>query len=264
MREDFHMVPEVAELFRGHGIDQAGIWLGDPPGGSVDAMRMVRIALSLDETHDVWKVDLEGKGYYLKRRWEEPAGSLLRMLFFGRKPVSSPIREVMLAARLKEAGFAVMEPVAWGEWRRRGLPAKGFLLSREIPGRPVETIHAEGDAACRRDLLFRLGCLTGRLHVAGFFQHVRLKDLIETEGGELVLIDREAAKPWPRKFSWSLAVVCLARTLRRTMRDGHRFAAGEASAFFRGYTGEVKGRSGLTAKEIRRSAMKRIRRELGG
>ncbi|WAC20199.1 hypothetical protein OVA24_02245 [Luteolibacter sp. SL250] len=264
MREVFNMVPEVAELFRAHGIDHGGVWLGDPPGASVEALEMVRIALSLDETHDVWRVTLGGKGYYLKRRWEESPGSLLRMLCYGKKPVSSPIREIMLATRLKEAGFAVMEPVAWGEWRRRGLPAKGFLLTREIVGTPVEKVHTDGDAACRRDLLFRLGRLTGRLHIAGFFQHVRLKDLIETEGGELVLIDREAAKPWPRKFSWPQAVVCLSRTLRRTMRDGHRFSAGEGSAFFRGYAGEVKGRSGLTPKEIRRSAMKGIRLELGG
>lgn len=265
MKADFQIVPGVAELFRQYGVDTAQIWLNDPPGfpanDKPEGVEFERHSLAADGKHDVWIVKLGEERYYLKRRWDEPRDSLLRMLFFGRKPVSAPVREVILAESLKKAGFAVMEPVAWGEWRQRGLPLRGFVLSKEILGSPVEVIHAEGDKDSRRQLLYRMGRLTGRLHTAGFFQHVRLKDLIESELGELVIIDREAAKPWKRKFSRAAAMTALARTLRRTMRDGHRLGQGEAGAFFRGYCEEAQESFGGTPREIRSSVLRRIRQE---
>lgn len=264
MRSYFYMTPGVSALLAGHGLDSADRWLAETPGLPSDAAAFERISLSQDGTHDVWRVVLGNERFYLKRRWNEKPGSLLRMLFFGRRSVSGPLREAKLAGILRDAGFAVMEPVAYGEQRGNFLPVRGFLLTREIHGRAVEILHNEGGDRERADLLFRLGKLTGRLHAAGFFQHVRLKDLIEAETGELFLIDRETTKPWRRKFSLKTSVTNIARALRRTMRDGHRLGIAEAGAFFRGYCPEIRHLAALPPREIRRLVMCAVRSELKG
>lgn len=254
MSTTFHIEPEVKELFRSHGVDHPSAWLDGQPGKPVSA----------DKSHDVRRVTLGGETFYLKRRWSESRGSLIGMIFFGRRPASGPVREAALAIQLRTAGFSAMEPVAWGEKRRWGLPVKGFSVIRAVAGESVENAYAQADEASRRRLLAQAGELTGKLHSAGFFHHVRLKDLILSPAGELVLIDRESGRPWKRRFSLGTALTALARTVRRTLRDGHRFGGGEAGAFFRGYHLRAEGCLALTPKEFRRKAMRRIRAELKG
>jgi len=205
--------------------------------------------------------------YYLKRLGRESALLALRMVLFGRRPRSGPLRELELLKRLRSAGFAAMEAVAWGEQSRCGLPLGGFLVVREVPGDDVARLFRQATGGERRRLMFSVGNLIGRLHAAGFYHPVRFKDLIQRAAcdgrdGELVLIDRETSKPWPSIFSQRSCLRSLARTARRTLRDGHRPGAGSVSAFLHGYARGVADRWPVTAQQLIVSAAQALRYEI--
>lgn len=249
----FHIEPECAGLFRQHGLADFTSWMGGDVGEMV----------SRGAGREVRRLKLGGETFFLKKRWGERAGRLLGMLLSGSRPLSGPLRELRLVHALRGEGFAVMEPLAWGESRSAGMPKEGFLVVRGIPGRPLEAVYDETSGKARLALMERVGELSGRLHAKGFFHHLRLKDLIETPDGVLTIIDRESGQPWARRFSTRIAMTALARTARRTLRDGHVIGPGAASAFFRGYRQGVAGRWRTDSKELGRLAVARIRKELG-
>lgn len=154
-----------------------------------------------------------------------------------------------------------MEPVAWGERRQLGLPACGFLVVREVAGQEVAELFDQADGWEKRVLMEDAGRLIGRLHAKGFFHPVRLKDLIHTEGG-MVLIDRETSKPRRSLFLKKKCLVSLARAVRRTVRDGHRIGAESAWAFLRGYRQGVVSRWKVPSIELSRLVFGAVRKEI--
>lgn len=246
--------PECLDLFRQQDLDHFSAWMTGDIGEVV----------SKTPTSEVRRVKLDREEFFVKRRSGESAWRLLGMLMFGRRPMSGPIRELHLVNSLADAGFAVMEPVAWGESRVVGIPKEGFLVVRRIPGRSFAEIYDEGSERERRVMMERLGELLGRLHGKGFFHHLRLKDLIETPDGCLTIIDRESGRPWARRFSIRNAMTSLARTARRTLRDGHSVGAGAVAAFLSGYRNGIRPRWQVTRRELGRLAIARFRAEMRG
>lgn len=147
----------------------------------------------------------------------------IRMLLQGRYPESSPMREKRLLLLMKKEGFSVMDVVAWGEERKFGFPLSGFLIAQKVHGDEVAKTYNSLNAE-KKALLFRtVGSLLGNLHCAGFFQQVRLTDLIsryEKNDSQffLTLIDRETGKPWKAFFTKQKCINAMARSLRRTKR----------------------------------------------
>jgi hypothetical protein len=158
--------------------------------------------------------------------------------------------------------------VAFGEKRFFGWPMGGFLLVEEVRGMEVADFHKFCSPPDRKKLFRSLGEYLGRLHSAGFFQPVRLKDLFLNHDphrtgkqSSFVLIDRETSKPWPAKFSRHRALQALARATRRTLRDGHTIGHGEARAFCRGYHRALGSLLDLSSKTLLKELFLTLRRE---
>lgn len=259
MKSEVHITPGWEEFFRPQGLAAAEGWLEETPHVPAD-WSCRRVSANL--THDIWKVAAGNEVFFLKRRWGESRGGLLRMVARGRRPLSGPVREAVLADLLRAEGFAAMEPVICGEIRAGGFPKKGFNLCREVRGTPLDEVHAAAGGVVRERILRRLGTLTGRLHATGFFQNVRLKDVMVTPEQEWVLIDRETIRPWCARFSLGEAVRVLAKTARQVLRDGSDFEPSEIVAFFQGYSREIVKNTDRSVREIRRIAMGKILREV--
>jgi hypothetical protein len=165
MNTQFHIAPECLGLFEAHGLAEFSAWMRGGPGELVS-----ETALS-----DVRRLSVGGQEFYLKRRSGEPVLKLLLPLVFGRRPMSGPIRELHLVNALAGEGFAVMEPVAWGESTIAGIPQEGFLVVSSIPGRSFADVYDDGCGANRLAMMNRLGELLGRLHARGFFQHFEIQ-----------------------------------------------------------------------------------------
>ncbi len=209
-----------------------------------------------------FKISLQGqtRTFYLKRLAREPFMKLAQMLLFGYLPRSGPMREQLLLSRLNRAGFATMKTVAYGERRRLGWPVAGFLLVEEVQGQDLAEYYQDCSPAMRVQLLSALGEFFGRLHGAGFFQPVRLKDIFlrgtfgdPCSGYEFVLIDRETSKPGSSAFNWKRALDAVARTVRRTVRDGYILGRSEIRSFCRGYHRALGTVCDSTAVALRKS-----------
>lgn len=259
MPDSFHINPEFEPLFQANGL------------ASFDALMHGAVGEMVSCPHDRRKLyrftlaDGEGppRRFYLKRMSGEPFIWLLKALFLGHRPHCGPLRELHMLTALDRAGFAVMQPVAWGESRRTGMPTGGFLVVSEVRGRDVADLAATLPPREKLALFREVGNLIGRLHASGFFQPVRLKDLIfEEPPGRLVMIDRETSKPWPTRFARKRAVEGLARTARRTLRDGHRFGPASLKSILSGYAQGVSGTWQIREDDLRRVLLSRLRRDL--
>jgi hypothetical protein len=125
-----------------------------------------------------------------------------------KRPHSDVYREMELVRNLENSGIPVMRILASGEERRFGLPVRGFILSEGVHGISLHEIFMNGGTETRLQIASAFGSFVARLHVAGFFQIVRLKDLIgsvpsgsTTQSLSLTLIDRAACKTG-KKFFW--------------------------------------------------------------
>jgi len=243
MQTNLHIEPSVKPLFAGQELDSFDALM---KGGAGKIQRMVLN---------------DGSKVYLKRSTQEPLAKHLRTLLYGQRPRSAALRERLLLQRLRSSGFLAMEPVAWGERRRLGLPACGFLIVREVVGQEVSELFDQADGWEKRVLMKEIGRLIGRLHVKGFFHPVRLKDMIYTEAG-IVLIDRETSKPWRSLFLKKKCSASLARAFRRTARDGHRIGAGSTGAFLRGYRERIAPRWNVPLIELSRLVFGAVRKEM--
>lgn len=202
---------------------------------------------------------------FLKRIGREPLGVLLRMLAFGRKPRCGPLREKMMIDALTAADLPVMRALAWGEERRFGLPVRGFLLVEGVAGRDVGELLTTLDLGQRRSLVAAFGGFVARLHGAGFFQPVRLKDIfcvVQPDGYRFTLIDRETSKPWPSAFSRRRSVNALARAYRRTIRDGYPIARRDIQQFIQAYLAALPSSASLAPRVFRRRIYQSIKSEI--
>jgi tRNA A-37 threonylcarbamoyl transferase component Bud32 len=176
--------------------------------------------------------------YYLKRSSGLALRHLLRPMLFGHLPCSGPLRELKMLQQLRARGFLTMEPVAWGERRVSGIPRQGFLLVKAVEGEEVVLLASKHGDDALSELASQIGHLLARLHLAGFFQPVRLKDLIKTNAG-LVLIDRETSKPWRSFFSKRRCSNSLRRSLSRSSVEGCRLPSVYCASFWTSYSAEV-------------------------
>ena len=202
---------------------------------------------------------------FLKRIGREPLGVLLRMLLFGRIPRCGPLREKMMIDALTAANLPVMGALAWGEERRFGLPVRGFLLVEGVQGTDLGHLFATLAPTDRRGLAESFGAFVARLHGAGFFQPVRLKDVFcvsRPDGYGFTLIDRETSKPWPVRFSQRRSVNALARAYRRTIRDGYPLTRGDVQAFIHGFMESLPVAPIPSPKCFRRRIYRVVQREI--
>lgn len=202
---------------------------------------------------------------FLKRIGREPLRVVLRMLLFGRKPRSGPLREKMMIDALTAANLPVMGVLAWGEERRFGLPVRGFLLVQGVQGTDVGHLFTTLAPADRQGLAESLGGFVARLHGAGFFQPVRLKDVfcvVRPDGYAFTLIDRETSKPWPVRFSRRRSVNALARAYRRTIRDGYPLTRRDLQRFIRGFLNGLPPATFSSPKNFRRHISRAVQREI--
>lgn len=235
----FHINTELNTLFPGGG--STDFWLNDDKTGTLVSRgpggRQLR------------RIEAGGQTFFLKLSGRETLWRHLMMLLHGGLPKSGALREVQMLRQLNAEGFKTMEPVAWGRERLGLLTISGFVLVREVSGRELSELFDESDGFVRMKLMREMGQLVGRLHAKGFFQPVRLKDLIATADG-LVLIDRETSKPWRSLFFQRKCRASLIRALRRMLRDGHRIGAGSACAFLRGYREGLAARRKVHARKL--------------
>ncbi len=261
----FHLSDDVAELFGRNGLGSFEAFMGGEPGE----------LLSRASGREVWRLRLRGEGvdernevFYLKRRVGEPVWRLAEAFAFGRLPQSGAMREVTLLRKLRAKGFAAMEPVAWGEQTRWGMPAGGFVVVKNVAGRDVAAVFDQSKPGERHALMRELGGLIGRLHRAGFMHPVRFKDLIlqDMPAGAppvFVLIDRETGKPWTRTYRVKPSLEVIARAARRTLRDQHAINGVCALAFLRGYRAAVGELWPARRREAAACFTKALQSELG-
>ena len=211
---------------------------------------------------EVRRLSIDGEDYFLKRRYEKSLAGVLGLLAYGRRPMSGPMREFRMLRILANHGFRVAEPVAWGETRRLGIPVAGFLVVRAVKGQSMIRAYRDGGTGERVSLMRQLGGLTGRLHAAGFFEPLRMKDLLEDAEGGWTMIDRECRHPWRRGFSARRAITALARTARRTFRDGDRMGGEAGTAFLAAYREAVASCWKVGRAELRRAFFNAYRGQL--
>lgn len=259
MSNSFQINPDFEPLFKANGLTSFDALMHGAVGEMVscprDRRKLYRFTIA----------DGEGppRCFYLKRMSGEPFIWLLKALFLAHRPHCGPIRELHMLSALDRAGFAVMQPVAWGESRRTGMPICGFLVVSEVRGRDVADLAVTLPVREQLALLREVGNLVGRLHARGFFQPVRLKDLIREESqGRLVMIDRETSKPWTTRFTKKRAIEALTRTARRTLRDGHRFGPASLRSILSGYAQGVSERWPVSVIDLRRPLLARLRKDL--
>lgn len=268
----FHMEAGVAGGFRRHGLDTFEALMGGEPGellSRASGREVRRLRLRGASAGGAAEESAEREAvFYLKRRVGEPLWRLAEALAFGRLPQSGAMREVTLLRKLRAAGFAAMEPVAWGEQRRWGVPVGGFVVVKNVAGRDVAAVFDQATPKDRHALMRELGGLMGRLHRAGFMHPVRLKDLIlqDAPAGTppvFVLIDRETGKPWTRTYRVKPSLEVIARAARRTLRDRHAINGACALAFVRGYRAAVGELWPVGARDAAACFAKALRAELG-
>src|SRR5262245_34358489 len=172
------------------------------------------------------------------------------------------------AAALAERGFETPEVVAAVEFRRLGLRARSFLVTRAVAGVPTvderwREILAISDAerrrAARRALARALGELFRRLHAAGVY-HRDLKDVNVLVAGlahapRCVLLDLEQVR--------LLGTVGRRRRLKNVMQLertlGRLAAATDRARFLRAYLGPDADRE--TRRAWARAVLRAARRK---
>jgi tRNA A-37 threonylcarbamoyl transferase component Bud32 len=245
--------PSLLEPARQHGLEGFDAWMNSAPGTVV----------SHGPGREVIRLHISGESFFLKRRRGESTVAMAGLLVHGHRPMCGALREARLLEQLEAGGFPVMKAAAYGERRVWGMPQEGFLLVRAVPGQLVADLYQKAEPAARFALMARVGQLAGKLHAAGFFEHLRLKDLIAGPDGTLTLIDRESRHPWAKRFTRRHALRAIARTVRRTLRDGLRFGPATARAFLNGYREGVAQHWRVTRPELRKQVFNQLRRELG-
>ena len=202
---------------------------------------------------------------FLKRTLCEPMNRSLAMFFRLVWPHTRSYKELQLIHYLLKFNFPVMTPIAWGEKRILGIPAKGFVAVTEIVGTELEERFVNSKYRERSRLITQMGSLLGRLNANGFYHVVRLKDIIIAEEqakfwdkGDLVLIDREVAKPWPRSFSPNRCCYCLARCYAKFIRARYQLPPRQQLRFMKAYRNEIQTDWPVTAEEL----VKRTTQEL--
>lgn len=189
--------------------------------------------------------------FFLKRTWPDRRnakrarwGTAMRR---GSMPHEAAWREQEHVRALAAAGLPVMKAAAWGERRVLGVGRESFFLVEGVEGTDLSVVFAQAGAAERRRLLRAIGDLIGRLHVHGFFETVRLRDVFcttmpveQSQPAVLVLIDRDTYAPRARHPTPQRCAEEVARGYCKFVQQGHRLSAGELRVFIDGYRPSVE------------------------
>jgi hypothetical protein len=141
---------------------------------------------------EVYKVSIGEDFYYLKIMRKEPLGHYIERFLRGMRPHSTPVIESHTLLAMQEKELPVCRVVAYGE-RGGFLPNKGFLLTKALDGYMADQYYQVE----HQDFVKSYAKLFATLHVKGFYQNLRLKDVVVDENKQLHLIDREAKLPMP-------------------------------------------------------------------
>lgn len=247
-RVELHVVPEDRDSLRAEGLCSYESFMHSHCGQPI----------SDQSTRQVRRIQWPGGRAYLKRAWGEKKIKLLSTWLLGHRPESAPVREYLMLKRLREAGLPAARPVAWGQKRVLGVPVEGFLLTEAVEGQPFEQLLLNSEGEARLRWIEAMGSLLGRLHTTGFFHILRVKDLIATPEGRLVMIDREVAHPWPRRFSPARCQQGLARCAAKYIRSGHRMTRAELLALTWAYMKELRPAWNGDADELRHGVEDRL------
>ncbi len=145
----------------------------------------------------VFRLELEGKGYYLKRQ----ANYLTRSLH---RPFGEPTfaREFRNISRYQKLAIPALQAVFYGE-RQGGGEHRAILMTRALDGwSDLDSLLAQWpqfDASTRDAILLACGALARTLHAAGqvhgcfYPKHIFLRQ--RREGWDAQLIDLEKTRP---------------------------------------------------------------------
>ena len=217
--------------------------------------------LSSEKHAQTIRLELPANGqpitFFLKRNPRVNSRKSWRTLLRFKRPHSDAYREMLLVRNLENSGVPVMRILAWGEERRFGLPERGFILSEGVSGQPLHELFLAGDAVARRRIAAAFGRFVARLHAAGFFQIVRLKDLIAsvpdsstTQTLPLTLIDRAACKTGKKLFWSGFCLRSLRRGFRRMKRDGIIFNTELEQTFAAAYAEVIGKKWKISPREL--------------
>jgi len=206
--------------------------------------------IAQDTGRTTHRITLENACFYLKCVEKSTPASALEALVTLRMPHHYCWREKQQVEYLQAHNIDVMEVAAAGETASWGVPNFSFILAREVPGESLDTLFDRASPAEQLELLEQLGSLVGRLHHAGFFAPVRMKDVIVDPEHRLVLIDRETRKPGSRKFTRKKALHGLQRTMWRQQRDGIDWSKSELHVHLRAYLNETSQWLGIDEAQL--------------
>ena len=189
------------------------------------------------KTQEIRRIESHGTVAYLKRRLTSPFSKSLEMYLEGQRAHSAPVNEYLHICALQRHQLPVMNAMAAGEQRRLGFPGCGFVLVEEVKGIQLDRMLCQCEDSDKiKELLQSYGQLTARLHRAGFYCPLRLKDIIVTDDRQsLVMIDRETRHPYPHYRSKYRARRSLRIAFRRTIREYPSFDEAHTSIIMQSY-----------------------------
>ncbi len=203
---------------------------------------------------DVRCLDLNGQNFYLKRTKSEKLSSAFESYFRGRLAHSKPYKEMLQFRLLAQLDLDIAEVVAAGEELSYGIPVKGFILTREVPGQDLSLVYRAAGNKDRRHIMKHFGSLIGRLHGNGFFGSTRLKDIISAgcpgDSPTLTLIDRETRNPYPKNIDKNKVISRLLLNIRRQTQQGEVFTDKEWDSFVKAYCSSLPARLSIDAKDL--------------
>ena len=142
-----------------------------------DAMRFKRGTLVRDAgPRKTYRVEVDGRTLYVKVHSDVPLRR--RLTFFGRGTASPARQEWDAISQLRQFGFDVPEPVAFGESLSAfGSPRRSFMVTREVAGPQLDDLlaegfpdpHGRGERAARDQVLRDVSGMIRRFHGSGFF-----------------------------------------------------------------------------------------------
>ncbi|MEP1469884.1 MAG: lipopolysaccharide kinase InaA family protein [Halieaceae bacterium] len=233
--------PRYQQLLNRHQLSTEKQLLGDSVSGDI---------IEHGAERSTFKVELEGNGFFLKQVRKKSYLSALEPLLQLQKPHHYAWREMQHVLNLQKAGIDVMEVVAACEHTRWGIPVASAIMVAQVDGADLESVFIQATREQQHLLLQRLGALTGRLHLAGFFGTVRLKDVFIDRKDSYVLIDREARNPQPQAFSEARALQGLERFLHRQRRDYPAWCEDDSRSYLQGYLQETSDSLPLPLDEV--------------
>ena len=125
------------------------------------------------KTRRTFRVELEGRGYFVKHHLGVGWGEIFKNLLMGKLPVLGALDEYRALVRLKELGVATMTPAACGCRGRDPAHLESFVITEERAGMvDLETLAATWRTSpppsrLRHDLIRAVAESAGRMHRGG-------------------------------------------------------------------------------------------------